>query len=169
MALAALLAADLDAETSENQAAVRNGLEFLRKRGKDGDYRGTTEPQSNLYVQAVVTIALCQGYAYTKDSKLRKEGSRPCNSSWRPRIPKAVAGGMRRAIALAAWHRPVANSWLLTPPGNAGIDANYPASFRGVSYFLGTVTSEDGISVFDDKQATTPNRRLTVVGLACRA
>ena len=71
MALRALLEADLGDGSS--QAAIRNGLQYVRKRGKEGDYRGATEPQSNMYVQAMATIALAEGYAYTKDSKLRKE------------------------------------------------------------------------------------------------
>ena len=49
-----------------------------------------------------------------------------------------------------------------------GIDANYAASFRGVNYFLGSVTSDDGNSFFYNQATPTPNRRLTAVGLVCR-
>jgi serine/threonine-protein kinase len=164
--LRVLLEADLG--DGKSQAAIRNGLQYVRKRGKAGDYRGTTEPQSNMYVQAMATIALCEGYSYTKDAKLRKEAQQavqfilsaqdPDGGGWRytPReSPGDLASTGWQVLALDAAKR-------------AGIDANYALSFRGVSYFLGTVTPDDGASFFYNRENTTPTRRLSAVGLVCR-
>ena len=61
----------------EYQEHVRKGLEFLKRKMIVTPLGGDLQDGVNLYSQAIATLALCEAYAMTRDSELRK----PCQDA----------------------------------------------------------------------------------------
>ena len=158
-------------EPGPYQQTVKQGIDFLRvnfvsNRGPDGwDFRGENVGNAGMYIQGMVTIALCEAYGMTKDRLLRRpaEGAiqfivkaqDPAGGGWRYQLQQAgdtsVVGW--EIMALKSGHQ-------------AGLEVPRHV-ISGARKFLDRVASNGG-SRYSYVPGQRPKPSTTAIGLLCR-
>lgn len=169
MALLCYVGAGHTHEKGNYQDVVRKGLGFLERKYLEaettGDLRGVPYGNSGMYAQGLVTIALCELYALTRDRQLRRmaqgcvdfviDAQHPENGGWRYR-PMQADGD----TSVVGWQ-----IMALTSAKTAGLTVPGHVQVRAVR-FLDSVQLEEGAYygyVRPEKKAST-----TAIGLLCR-
>jgi len=155
-------------EHARYRTTVDKGLRFLlsqmKREGAGGDLRGTVVGNEGMYAHAIATLALCEAYGQTRDSKLREPAQRAVNFILAAQDPKG--GGWRYSprepgdTTVTGWQlmalKSAKNSRLKVPERvlvNAG-------------HFLDSVQTADGGRYGYVARGDTPP--MTAIALLCR-
>ncbi len=165
MAINAFLGAGYTHKEGKYADVVEYGLRFLiSKQDKEGFFSNEAPSRQKMYAQALATIAVCEAYGMTGDSKLR--------------TPAA------KAIKFAEWSQSNENAWRYEPKEGAdlsmtgwylmalmtgkmaglGPDAK---KIKNVSKYLDAVQTSDS-SRYSYTEGERPSLSMTAVGLLCR-
>ncbi|MEO2036503.1 MAG: prenyltransferase/squalene oxidase repeat-containing protein [Planctomycetaceae bacterium] len=162
MGLLCFLRAGHTTKQGAYKANVTKGLQFLGTRMKsNGDLR---DPGSNLYVQGLATLALCECYARTKDRRVKQAAQAaiqfvvycqdPKGGGWRYQ-PKQTGD-----TSVTGWH---VSALRIASRASIPVPSH---TIRGAAFFLDSVSNEDGSGY----GYTRPGDKLTTsaIGLYCR-
>jgi hypothetical protein len=144
---------------------VNRGLEYLLRNMQVRGDRGSLEDfDGRLYSHAWATLALCEGYAMTRDERLQRPAQLALNhiihrqdgrtGGWRYRP------GRPCNIALAGWMVKAMQS------GHMAYLEVPPEAVKRISKFLDSVQSDGGASYGHTKPGANPEA--TAIGLLCR-
>jgi len=155
-------------EQARYRSTVDKGIRFLLAQMKraehDGDLRGTVVSNEGMYAQAIATLALCEAYGLTHDSKLKEPAQRAVNFIVQAQDPKG--GGWRYAP-----HDPgdtTVTGWqvmALKSAKNSGLKVPERTLARA-GHFLDAVQTREGSRYGYDRPGETP--AMTAIGLLCR-
>jgi hypothetical protein len=154
-------------EQARYQFTVDKGIRFLRaqmKREGNGDLRGTVVANEGMYAQAIATLALCEAYGLTRDSKLKDPAQQAVDFIVAAQDPKG--GGWRYAP-----HDPgdtTVTGWqimALKSAKNSGLKVPEQTLARA-GHFLDYVQTAGGSRYGYDGPGETP--AMTAIGLLCR-
>ena len=168
LALLPLLGSGHTHQTGEYKKQVRDGLEYLMKRGKlSGRGISYLEPGGTMYSHGLVSIVFCEAYAMTKDAQLAdfaqgtvwfiEDAQDPIGGGWRyqPRQP-----GDTSAVG---WQLMALKSGKIT-----GLNIN-PRTYKLAEKFLDEVSIESGAFYgYNTKPSRPAASAQTAVGLLCR-
>lgn len=154
-----------DAQHDFTKVTSRAWKSLLRKQNESGDFfQEGRSSHSQLYSQAICTIALCELYGMTKDSQYREPAQRAIDYCVRV---QASEGGWRyfpgtdSDLSVTGWF-----TMALQSARMAGLDVPTPTLQR-IGGYLDSLGSEEGIfySYTPTNQATAS---MTAEGLLCR-
>jgi len=160
LAVLAFLGAGFHPSQKHYQATVRGGLTWLvQQMGPDGHLRD----DDNVYGQAIATMALCEAYGMSGDSRYREPAQRAVNYIMSQMTPYGGFGYDREKddTSVTGWHIMAIKSARL-----AGLAVPSFAVDRS-KQFLGAVLMPTGESQYRISRRST-TRALTAVGLLCR-
>jgi hypothetical protein len=168
MALLAFQGAGITPDSDVNgpfTSTVKTGWSALLKRQKkDGDFFNQGSGTSRLYTHALSTIALCELYGMTKDSRYRERAQRAIDYCVKV---QAAEGGWRynpgsdSDLSVTGWFVMALQSARM-----AGLEVPSPTLSR-VSDFLDTV-SQDGGAQYSYVAGQGKKISMTAEGLLCR-
>jgi hypothetical protein len=150
------------------RGTVEKGIRFLQAQIKgekgNGDLRGQVVANEGMYAQAIATLALCEAYGLTRDTKLKDSAQRAVNFIVNAQDLKG--GGWRYAphdpgdTTVTGWQvmalKSAKNSGLKVPE----------LTLANASRFLDSVQTEGGSRYGYDHPGATP--AMTAIGLLCR-
>ncbi len=160
LAVLAFLGAGYHPNQKIHQATVRRGLGWLVQQvGPDGHLRD----DDRVYGQAIATMALCEAYGMSGDSRYREPAQRAINYIMSQMTPYGGFGYdvERDDTSVTGWHIMAIKSARL-----AGLDMPSFAEERS-RHFLGAVLTSSGESQYRISRSNT-TRALTAVGLLGR-
>ncbi len=168
MALLAFQGAGHTHQQGEHQAVVEKGWKYLlRQQGSDGVFTTQSIPNSHFfYTHGQATIAVCEIYGMTKDSRFRPAAERAVQFCVRSQFPD---GGWRYAVPRKEADTSV-TGWIvmgLQSARMAGI-AVPQETFDNISRFLDSVAKEDGSQFAYQSQDLIARKAMTAEGLLCR-
>jgi hypothetical protein len=145
MALLSMLGAGQTHEEGKYAKQVAAGLKYLLENIKVQDDRGTfEEPGGNMYSHGLATLALCEAYGMTRDSKLLDPAKSAINHIIYAQDP--IGGGWRYQprqpgdTSVLGWQLAALRS-------GQTAHLNVPAdTLKGANGFLDTVSTDDGAS-----------------------
>lgn len=165
MGLNAFLGAGYTHKDGKYKDVVDYGLRFLiSKQNKDGFFSDEAPSRQKMYAHALATIALCEAYGMTGDSKLRTaaskaikfcEWSQSRQDAWRYE-PKEGAD-----LSMTGWYL-----MALMTGKMAGLNPD-PKKIKNVSNYLDLVQTSDS-SRYSYTEGERPSLSMTAVGLLCR-
>ena len=146
------------------KVTARAWKSLLRKQSEEGSFFQTGRSNGQLYTQAICTIALCELYGMTQDSRYREPAQRAIDYCVRI---QASEGGWRyfpgsdSDLSVTGWF-----SMALQSARMAGLDVPTPTLER-LGGYLDSVSSQGGIfyGYHSNNQATAS---MTAEGLLCR-
>ncbi|WP_166829489.1 prenyltransferase/squalene oxidase repeat-containing protein [Thalassoroseus pseudoceratinae] len=153
------------------QQTVKQGIDFLRlnfvsNRGPNGwDFRGENVGNAGMYIQGLVTIALCEAYGMTKDRLLRRPAEGAIQFIVKAQDPRG--GGWRYQVQQAGDTSVVGWEIMALKSGHqAGLEVPRHA-ISGARKFLNSVAKNDG-SQYSYTPGQGPKASTTAIGLLCR-
>jgi hypothetical protein len=160
LAVLAFLGAGYHPGQQRYGTTVRGGLNWLiQQLGPDGHLKD----DDHVYGQGIATMALCEAYGMSKDSRYREPAQRAVNYVMSQMTPYGGFGydTERDDTSVTGWHIMAIKSARL-----AGLEVPSFAADRS-KQFLGQVLTSRGESRYRISIAST-SRALTAVGLLCR-
>jgi hypothetical protein len=156
------------AEHVRFQANVDKGLRFLvsqMKRGKEGgDLRGEVVSNEGMYAHAIATLALCEAYGLTRDSKLMDPAQRAVNFIVAAQDPK---GGGWRYEPRQPGDTTVTGWQVMALKSAKASGLKVPSrTLTAAGHFLDHVQTAGGSRYGYDQAGDTPP--MTAIGLLCR-
>lgn len=154
---------------------VRKGLEFLAARGQPVparglDYRGGSNGNDGMYIQAIVAIALCEAHGLSEDSKLLLKPARGAvefiqktqyrDGGWRYEVERLTGMG---DLSVTGWQIMALKSAKIGRTNLGGIERTLGKTTK----FLASVQS-DGGATYGYISRSGPSPAMTAVGLLCR-
>lgn len=175
LALLAFLGAGHTHKEGDYSKEVKRALDFMLKpesykvSANGADFGGKVVANEHMYVHGLVTIALCEALALSKDTKLRKPALEAAkfivsnqrkDGGWRygpgdfdGPSDTSVVGWQVMALKSAQLSR------LQVPP----------TAFKGIEKFLDAMASDNGGRyAYDISVVKSPSPSMTAVGLLCR-
>lgn len=167
MAVIAFLGNGDTHKTGKYQQEVDKGLGYLvAQQGRDGYFcKSVRRQHDRAYAQAQATIALCEAYAMTKDSWLRRRCEAAIDYAFKAQSPRL--GGWRYVpridsdLSVTGWYVMAIQS-----ARAAGLEIQ-DSKLRDVNRFLDSVESFDG-AAYAYTPGRPPSPAMTAEGLLCR-
>ncbi|MEX2139724.1 MAG: prenyltransferase/squalene oxidase repeat-containing protein [Pirellulales bacterium] len=168
MALLAFQGAGHTHQTGEYQPVVEKAWKYLlRQQNGEGLFTTQSIPNAHFfYTHGQATIAVCEIYGMTKDSRFRPAAERAIQYCIRSQFPD---GGWRYAVPRKEADTSV-TGWIVMGLQSAkmgGIEVPQD-TFDNVSKFLDSVAKEDGSQYAYQAQDLIPRDAMTAEGLLCR-
>ncbi len=137
---------------------------LLRKQNEDGNFFQSGQSTSQLYTQAICTIALCELYGMTQDSRYREPAQRAID--YAVRIQASEGGwryypGTESDLSVTGWFVMALQSARM-----AGLNVPSP-TLKRIGGYLDSVSHKSGVFYgYKPKSGETPS--MTAEGLLCR-
>jgi hypothetical protein len=168
MALLAFQGAGHTHQQGEHQAVVEKGWKYLlRQQQSDGSFTSQSIPNAHFfYTHGQATIAVCEIYGMTKDSRFRPVAERAVQFCLRNQFPD---GGWRYAVPRKEADTSV-TGWIVMGLQSAkmgGLEVPQEA-FEGISKFLDSVARDGGSKYAYQAHDLVPKDAMTAEGLLCR-
>jgi hypothetical protein len=168
MALLAFQGAGHTHQTGEYQPVVEKGWKYLlRQQNSDGLFSSDSMPNAHFfYTHGQATIAVCEIYAMTNDSRFRPAAERAIQYCIRTQFPD---GGWKYGVPRKHSDTSV-TGWIVMGLQSAkmgGIEVPQE-TFDKVGRFLESVAKEGGSQYAYEALDTIPRLAMTAEGLLCR-
>jgi hypothetical protein len=153
-----------DPQHDFTKVTARAWKTLLRKQGEDGSFFQSGRHNAQLYTQAICTIAVCELYGMTQDSRYREPAQRAIDYCVRV---QASEGGWRyypgsgSDLSVTGWF-----AMALQSARMAGLEVPSP-TLAGISRYLDSVSSQGGIA-YSYQPNSAPTACMTAEGLLCR-
>ncbi len=166
MALLAFLGAGNTHQSGEYADVVERGKNYLVSKQSEDGFLATGSPgRQKMYSHAQATIALCELYGLTRDTKLREPATKAVQFAV---AAQSQRGGWRyepredQDLSVTGWY-----VMALMSARMAGIPVDSEVFFK-ISRFLDTVQREDGALYTYQDYDLHPSVSMTAEGLLCR-
>jgi hypothetical protein len=168
MALLAFQGAGHTHQSGEYQPVVEKAWKYLlRQQNAEGLFTTQSIPNAHFfYTHGQATIAVCEVYGMTKDSRFRPAAERAVQYCIRSQFPD---GGWRYAVPRNESDTSV-TGWIVMGLQSArmgGIEVPQE-TFENISRFLDSVAKEGGSQYAYQAQDLIPREAMTAEGLLCR-